>query len=100
MSPLPNPDATLRRTGWFAAHGHIITSTEDWETHYTWSGHLFETRNEAIAQGFKEVGTDDFSIGHLTNDVLDWWGWMDHEHPAKDRPWVAKNLGFRVVTES
>jgi hypothetical protein len=91
-----NPNAVFTRTGWFPARGNIIMSIEDWETVYTWSGRLFETRNEAIAQGFTEFGVDDFNIGHLTNNTLDWWGWMDHEHPANDRVRVARNLGFRV----
>lgn len=100
MNPFPNPDTVLGRTGWFAAQGHIITNAEDWEIQYTWYGHLFNTRNEAIARGFKDFGADDFNVGHLTNDVLDWWGWMDREHPAEDRVPVAKNLGFKAVTDS
>lgn len=85
------------RTGWFAAQAHIVGSLESPETVFTWDGTVFARKSAAVGAGFKSFGSDDFNIGHLTNDALDWWGWMHEEHPPEDRGEVAEALGVTVA---
>lgn len=69
------------RTGWLAATCYPVGSLGDYSWSYSWDGYLSQTRQQAIRVGFRCFGSDDFNIGHVTNGVLDWWGWMDEEHP-------------------
>jgi hypothetical protein len=81
-------------TGWIAAAGHIVGTLHEYSTCYDWDGRTYPTQEAAISGGFREFGCDDFNVGRIEAGALVWWGWMDEEHPAEDRPEVAEALGL------
>ena len=50
----------------------------DFHFNYERSGQRWESRKEAINEGLKVYGSDDFNIAVWMGDRLESWDWMDH----------------------
>lgn len=82
-------------TGWVWVDGHIVGNPDTgYQCLYNWNHRSYGTRQKAIDAGIAEYGSDDFNVGFLEASRLEWFGWMDEQHPPEDYPSVAEQFGW------
>ena len=60
--------------------GSVVGNDRDgFRVAYDWDRQHFTTKGEAVANGFKLRGCDDFNVGVVTDGKLASLWWMDHE---------------------
>ena len=63
--------------------------------HY-WDGATFATKAEAVRNGFREAGSDDFNVGIVrSGKLLSVW-WMDEQidEPAETLAEISREIGL------
>lgn len=74
----------------------VVSNGEGFTIDYAWNGDEFDSREDAIKEGFVIRGSDDFNVAVLSDGVMTSFDWMDEvvESEPHVLSEIAKAIGF------
>jgi hypothetical protein len=88
----------MAETQWVPLSVSIVGNLDVWDYLYAPLSELLNSRQEAIARGLREQGSDDFLLAEIECDRLVQLAWMEESRfDADEAANAAAALGYRFV---